>query len=206
MNNIIKLLLLSDLFVATGFGLIGPIFAIFVKDNIAGGTIFTAGVASTIYLLVKGITQLPFSRYVDKHDNKVGWLMIGAFLTVLTPILYLFSTNIYHIYAAQVLYGIGSALAFPTWLALWSINLDKKHEGYEWSLYSTATGLGTAGTAAIGGAIAEFIGFAYTLFFVAIISFIGWLILFGLRKKSIKEDGVRSAHYHKHRKLKGETQ
>ncbi len=201
MNRTIKLLLLSDVFVSTGFGLIAPIFAIFVKDDITGGTIFTAGVATTLYLLVKGIFQLPFSRYVDAHDNKVRWLMVGTLLGTAVPLFYMFSTSIYHIYLAQALYGLAAALAYPTWLALWSTNLDKNHEGYEWSLYSTFTGLGAAVTAAVGSAIAQFIGFQYTFALVAILTFVGGLVLLGLERERVKEDGVNVRHYHKKRKL-----
>ena len=43
MNRIIKLLMISDVFVLTGFGLVQPILAIFIKDNLVGGTIFAAG-------------------------------------------------------------------------------------------------------------------------------------------------------------------
>jgi len=201
MNRTIKLLLLSDVFVTTGFGLIAPIFAIFVKENIVGGTIFTAGIATTLFLLVKGVLQLPFSRYVDAHDNKVRWLMVGTLLGTVVPLFYLFSTSIYHIYIAQALYGLAAALAYPTWLALWSTNLDKKHEGYEWSLYSTFTGLGAALTAAVGSAIAEFIGFQYTFALVAILTFVGGLVLLGLERERVKEDGVSLRQYHKKRKL-----
>ncbi len=201
MNRTIKLLLLSDVFVTTGFGLIAPIFAIFVKENIVGGTIFTAGIATTLFLLVKGVLQLPFSRYVDAHDNKVRWLMAGTLLGTVVPLFYLFSTSIYHIYIAQALYGLAAALAYPTWLALWSTNLDKKHEGYEWSLYSTFTGLGAALTAAVGSAIAEFIGFQYTFVLVAILTFVGGLVLLGLERERVKQDGVSLRQYHKKRKM-----
>lgn len=201
MNKIIKLLLLSDLFVSTGFGLIAPIFAIFIKENIVGGTIFTAGLASTLYLLVKGTLQLPFSRYVDAHDRKVRWLIMGTFLGTAVPILYIFSTSIYHVYLAQALYGVAAALAYPTWLALWSTNLDKKHEGYEWSLYSTFTGLGAAITAAVGGAIAEYVGFSYTFIFVALLVFLGGMVLLHLERDRVKENGISLKEYHRKRKL-----
>ncbi len=201
MNRTIKLLLLSDVFVTTGFGLIAPIFAIFVKENIVGGTIFTAGIATTLFLVVKGVLQLPFSRYVDKHDNKVRWLMVGTILGTAVPLVYLFSTSIYHIYLAQAVYGLAAALAYPTWLALWSTNLDKKHEGYEWSLYSTFTGLGAALTAAVGSAIAQFIGFQYTFALVALLTLVGGLVLFGLEQERVKQDGVDLRHYHRKRKL-----
>ena len=44
MNRTMKLLLLSDIFVLTGFGLIQPILAIYINDGgVTGGTMLTAG-------------------------------------------------------------------------------------------------------------------------------------------------------------------
>ncbi len=183
MNRTIKLLMLSDIFVLTGFGLIEPILAIFIKENLVGGTILAAGLASTIFLVTKCLVQLPFSRYVDQQENKVKWLVVGASLVTLVPFIYIFANHVYFIYAAQFLMGIGSGLVYPTWLGLWSTNLDKQHQSFEWSLYSTLTGLGTAATAAIGAAIAEYIGFIYTFALVGIMSLWSCLILLGLENK-----------------------
>jgi len=194
MNKTIKLLMISDIFVLTGFGLIAPILAIFIKENLVGGTIFSAGLATTIFVITKSMVQLPFSKYVDKHDDKLKWLIIGLFITSTVPFLYIFATNIKMIYIAQIIYGVGSGLAFPTWLGLWSRNLDKKQESFEWSLYSTLVGLGTAVTAAIGGAIAQFIGFNTTFIIVGILSIIGSLILFKLKVKDDKKK-VKLIHY-----------
>ena len=155
MNKTIKMLMISDVFLLTGFGLIAPILAIFIKENLVGGTIFAAGFASTLFILTKCAVQLPFSRYVDNHDNKLKWLIIGTFTISITPFIYIFANHIYLIYIAQILHGIGSGLAYPTWLGLWTVNLDKKHESFEWSLYSSFTGIGTALTAAIGAIIAQ---------------------------------------------------
>ena len=47
----IKLLMISDIFLVTGFGLIDPILAIFIKENLIGGSIFAAGFASTLFLV-----------------------------------------------------------------------------------------------------------------------------------------------------------
>lgn len=195
--------MISDIFVLTGFGLIDPILAIFIKENLVGGTIFAAGMASAIFFITKCFVQLPFSRYVDKHDDKLGWLIIGIFLTALVPFVYIFATHISSIYLAQVLHGIGSGLAYPTWLGLWSTHLDKRHESYEWSLYSTVTGIGTAATAAIGAAIAELVGFAYTFALVGIVTIMGGAILFALEKHERKRPKAGNIHhqYHIHRKL-----
>jgi len=201
MNRTIKLLIFSDIFVLTGFGLIDPILAIFIKENLIGGTIFAAGLASMLFLITKSIIQLPFSKYVDKHDDKVKWLILGTFLIASVPFIYIFTRHIQYIYLAQIIYGIGSGLAYPTWLGLWSTNLDKKHESFEWSLYSTVVGLGVACTAAIGAAIAQFIGFNYTFALVGIMSLIGCFVLFNLEKKREKLRKPYIHHYHKRRKI-----
>jgi MFS family permease len=198
MNKTIKLLMLSDIFVLTGFGLIEPILAIFIKDNLVGGTIFTAGFASTLFLLTKCIIQLPFSKYVDTHDKKVNWLILGTFIIALVPFIYILANHIYFIYFAQILYGIGSGLAYPTWLGLWSTHLDKKHESFEWSLYSSLTGIGTAITAAIGALIAEFIGFVYTFLLVGIMALTGCFILFYLENK--RKEKQTHTPYFQHKK------
>lgn len=192
----------SDIFFITGFGLIDPILAIFIKENLTGGTIFAAGLASTLFCITKCVIQLPFSKYVDKHDDKVKWLILGSMLIAVVPFLYLFAKDVNVIYIAQFIYGIGSGLAYPTWLGIWSTHLDKKHESFEWSLYSTLTGIGTAITAAIGGLIAQYIGFAITFILVGTLSIVGCGILFRLEyltesiKKKQKINQIKKFHEH----------
>lgn len=201
MNKTIKLLMISDIFVLTGFGLIDPILAIFIKDDLIGGTIFAAGLASMLFLITKSIIQLPFSRYVDSHENKIKWLIIGTFLIAAVPFVYLLAQDVKYIYIGQFIHGLGAGLAYPTWLGLFSTHLDKKHESFEWSLYSTFVGIGVATSAVIGAAIAQFIGFRYTFVFVGIMSLFGCFILFGLEKKKQKLKGIDISHYHIKRKL-----
>ena len=174
----------SDVFVQTGFGLIEPILAIYIKEDLIGGTIFTAGLASTLFLVTKCLVQLPFSRYVDRHEKKVHWLIVGTLLLSIVPFIYIFADNIKFVYLAQILFGIGSGLAYPTWLGLWSRNLDRNQESFEWSLYSTATGIGTAITAGIGAAIAQFIGFKLTFVLVGIMALLGCGVLFMLERRT----------------------
>lgn len=182
MNRTIKILLFASIFTDTGFGFVEPILSIFVKDNLAEGTILTAGFATTIYLVVKSVLQLPFARYIDNHDNRVRWLLIGTAVCSVVPFLYIYSHNLWVLYLSQMLYGLGAAMAYPTWLSLWSTHLDKHREGFEWSVYSTAIGLGTALTAGIGAAIAQYIGFNYAFALVGIMEIVGFLLMLGLER------------------------
>lgn len=201
MNRTIKYLMISDIFFLTGFGLINPILAIFFKENIIGGTIFTAGLAITLYLITKSIVQLPFSRYVDSHKNKLKFLLIGTFLTCLVPFLYIYAKHIYWIFFAQIFWGAAEGIAYPTWLGLWSTHLDKKHESFEWSLYSTSTGIGVAIAGALGAAMAQYLGFKVTFLITGCVAFLGFITLFGLEKKYGKKSMITLFH-HKKRKSK----
>jgi MFS family permease len=193
MNRTMKMLMLSDVFVLTGFGLIQPILAIFINGGVAGGTILTAGIASALFMLTKSLVQLPFGRYIDGHDRKMKWLMIGTLLMALVPIIYVTAHSVYQVYLAEVTYGLGSGLAYPTWLGLWSSNLDKGKESFQWSIYSTSTGIGTAATGAAGAAISSIVGFTATFLLAGLLCLLGCAALFVLETRSVRRDELLGA-------------
>jgi MFS family permease len=187
MNRTMKLLMLSDIFVLTGFGLIQPILAIFINQGVAGGTVLTAGLASTIFLLTKSMVQLPFGKYIDDHGKKKRWLILGTLLMASVPILYVTADSIYKIYLAELIYGLGSGLAYPTWLGLWSRNLDQGRESFQWSVYSTSTGIGTAATGTIGAVMASIAGFTTTFLLAGLLCLLGCVTLFVLENRSAEK-------------------
>lgn len=173
--------------ILSAFGLISPIFAIFLKEGITGGSILAAGTASTIFFSVKSVVQLPLARYIDTKKVKIGFLIAGTFLIVLVPFFYALSPNIKYIYLAQVVYALGAACAYPAWFSLFTMHLDKKHRGFEWSLWSTGVGIGTAAAAYIGATIAGKFGFDSVFYVVGIMSLFGMFVLLFLSKKFLKE-------------------
>ena len=191
MNRTILLLGIADVFFVTGFGLIDPILAIFIKEELVGATIISVGIATALFLLVKSCVQLPFSRYIDAHDDHRKWIITGSFVVAVVPLLYLSATSISLIYVAQILLGLGSGITYPAWLGLWSKSLDSDHQSFEWSLYSTATGLATALTAAIGAIIAQYLGFTITFLIVTFLALVGSSFLFGLEHKRITKVKIK---------------
>lgn len=189
----------SDVFFFTGLGLIEPILAIYIKEDLVGGTIITAGFASTIFLLTKSLIQLPIARYVDRHNRKYLFLILGSALIALKPFLYIFTNHIYWVYFIQFIYGLGSALAYPSWLGLWSTHLDKNEESFEWSLYSTLTGIAAAISAALGATVTQLLGFRATFIIVGMFSVVGCLILIKLEYKEKKRAhrAIKEIQYHK---------
>ncbi len=186
MNRTIMLLVISDMFVLTGFGLVDPVLSIFIKENLTGGTIFAAGLASMAFIVTKSTVQIFFSKIVDKNDRsfRIKSLILGTLIVSSVPFIYVFSNHVNLIYIAQVVHGVGSGLAFPSWMGIWSRNLNIKQRSFEWSFYSTSTGIGTGCAALIGAEIAELFGFIYTFMIVGIISLLGCIVLLGLEMKN----------------------
>ncbi|MFZ2970786.1 MAG: hypothetical protein WA063_06570 [Minisyncoccia bacterium] len=92
MNKVLRSLTLSDISSMGGFGLLAPIFAIYINDNIMGGSILAIGVATTIYELTKSFVQIPISKYTDKEIGNVrefDMLLLGSIIVTLVPLLYI---------------------------------------------------------------------------------------------------------------------
>ncbi len=186
MNRTLKLLIISDIFIFSGFGLISPILAIFIKDNLVGGTILAAGIASMIFLITHSLLQLLFA-YKFNPEDRLWMLLVGTAFIAVVPFGYIFSTHIYHIYLVEFIYGVGAAFAYPSWSSLFTSNLEKGHRGFQYSIYSSSVGIGTALTAAAGALLAEKIGFKFVFIFTGIFAIVGLLILFKLEKKILRK-------------------
>lgn len=182
-NSVIRILTISDFLIIGGFGLVSPIFAIFITGSIVGGTIEVAGIASTIYLLARSVFQVPVATLIDKivGERDDFWtLFVGSIVFSAVPLLYLVVSTPIQLYVVQFIYGLAVAVTYPSWYAIFTRHIDKNHEGLEWGTYSMLTDLGSAGTAAIGGFLAAEFGFNLVFVLVSITSFLGSIFLIGI--------------------------
>ncbi|MDP3057311.1 MAG: MFS transporter [bacterium] len=192
-NKIIKVLVLGDAFLNSGWGLIAPVFAIYIIQNIKGGDIMVAGFAAAVYWIVKSIIQMPFAKYLDRnHGEKDDFYAVffGLLLVSLVPLGYMVSTLPWHIYAFQILYAIGMALVVPAWFGLYTRHIDKGKEAYEWSVYSTSFGFIAGISGAIGGVIAAAIGFKIIFLLISFFTIMAATIFYSLR------DEITAVHIH----------
>ena len=129
-NKIIKLLILSDFFLNLGWGFMGPIFAIFLVQQVAFSNIAQgakiAGFAALCFWITKSLLQIPIGRYLDKNHGEVDdfWFMfIGTCMMALVPLGYLFSTEAWHIYVLQIFYAMAAAINFPSLSAIFTLHI-----------------------------------------------------------------------------------
>lgn len=173
LNNVIKTLIVSDFFLQSGWGLIGPIFAIFLTDQIEGGSLAVVGFLAATYWISKSMVQPFIAHFLDvnrgeKDDFK--FLIVGMYFANLVPLGYIFSTQIWHIFVLEVLRGLAMACVVPTWAALFTRHIDKGWEAFSWSIESTGIGFAFGFAAAFGGILASFLGFQAVF---VLVSFLG---------------------------------
>jgi len=184
-NSVIRFLTLSGIFLLGAFGLIAPVFAVFVIGNINMGTVEVVGIAEGIYLLTRSIGQIPFATLVDKIKGEKDdyWaLLIGSLAFSVIPLFYLVISEPWHLYILQFFYGLASAATYPSWYAIFTRHIDKNHEGVEWGIYQTLVDFSMAATASLGGFIAYRYGFSQLFILVSIVSVIGSLFIMAVYK------------------------
>ena len=192
-NKVIKVLILSDLALLTGMGFVAPIFAIFLTENIKGGTIQVVGFAAAVYWVVEALVVIPFGKYLDKNHGEKDdllFIVVGNLLAALAVFGYIFSRLPWHIYFLEAIYAVGMGMNIPGFTAIFTRHIDKGREAFSWSIRSASVGVGTGVAGALGGLIAYNFGFN-NLFIGVIIFFVFCAFLPLLIFKDVKtRDGV----------------
>lgn len=193
MNRILTVLVVTDFLALSGLGLVSPIFAIFIERNIIGGSIAAAGIAQTIYMVVKSILQLGVGWYNDRDRMYVRefWTsLVGYGVIAAVPFLYLLVETVPHLFMVQAILGIGAAFAYPGWMVIFTKFTDANREGREWTTYSTAIFIGMAITGALGGILVERYGFPLVFMGWGIFSVLGFVAFatLGLNYAALRRD------------------
>ncbi len=180
MNKVLRTLVLSDLFILSSFGLVQPIFAVFILKNIPGASITTVGAAVTISLFTKAVLQILVARWTDEERGncrELYTLLAGSLILSSVPLLYAVTRSAGTLYAAQFLYGLGQALSYPSWRVIFTRYTSQDRVGFEWGVYDTVVSFGVATAATLGAYLAEEFSFQHLFVFVSLMSFAGTAFL-----------------------------
>lgn len=196
-NRIIRYLIWSDLIFWTGWGLVNPIFAIFIVEKIEGGSAVVAGIASAIYWILKSLFRIPISIFLDilpGEKDDYWFLVLGFFLAGLVSFGYIFAFKPLHIYLLQVFFALALAMALSGWSAIFTRHIDKGWEATEWGMDATLVGLGIGISGGIGGMVAMRFGFVPIFITVGIFGLVSSFLLLFL-KNEIQEIFSHGAHF-----------
>ncbi len=198
-SKVIKRLILVDLIFWSGWGLLAPIFAVFLIQKIEGATLAVVGLASGIYWVLKSLLVLPIGIFLDSkrgEEDDFWFLFFGLILNSLVPFGYLMAKVPFHIYLLEALHALGVAMSTAAWGSLFTKHVDEGKEATEWSLENTSVGLGVGICGVLGGMVAQVFGFKVVFLLVGFCGILAALLVLATLKflfpKSFKKGSLFS--------------
>lgn len=181
MGRIVRYFILADLALLAGWGLIEPIFGVFIITQIEGATVITLGISAAIYWLVKSVIQMPIAVVLDRTPNERDdyiFLVSGLVLAGLTAISFILITQIWQLYAVQVLHAVAFAFYVPSWSGIFARHLDKNHQSFDFTLDSAVVGLSSGVTGLLSGLLVTWFGYRAIFILGALFSFVSAFVIF----------------------------
>ena len=191
-NKIIKVLLWSDFVFWSGWGLVAPIFAIFIVQEITGGNEFVIGVSTAIYTAISTLLRIPMGFFLDNQPHEktdLAFAIFGLVIASLSSFGFAWAYLPWHLYLLQAIHAVGMAMNLSGWTALYTRHIDKGRESTEWGISAVSVGVGGALTAVIGGWAATRFGFDAIFIAVSLIGLAGAAILFFIKREIEKNSG-----------------
>lgn len=179
-GRLVKFFVASDFFLLAGWGFIDPVFAVFIVQKIAGGTLITVGIAAGIYWIVKSILQIPIAKYLDNtpgEKDDFAILVGGILLAGISAMAFSWVSSAAELYFVQAIHAVAFACYSAAWPAIFSRHLDKDRFAFDWSLDSVTVGVAAGITGLLGGIVAETYGYTAVFFSAGILSFIAAFVL-----------------------------
>ncbi len=180
-NKAIKILLVTNSMVLMAGAMLGPIYALFVKD--VGGDLLDASIAGAIFAFFAGITTLISGRYSDKIKENELIIVLGYVIMGIGFLLYIGVHSIYYLFFVQALIGIGEAVYSPAFDAVYSKHLDKKKEGIQWGAWESMYYFTAAIGAFVGGILVTLLGFNFLFVVMSLLCFSSAIYIYHLNRK-----------------------
>lgn len=188
-NKVIKAYIYWDLVINSAWGLLAPIFAIFLLENIVEGNVFeaarVAGFGTFSYWFTKAVLQIPIANYLDKNHGEKDdfwFFVIGTLITGFVPFGFLLANDPWHIYTLNMFHAIGMSMIIPSSYAIFIRHTDKGKEAYESALDNTLFGIGIGVMGAVGGLLVAYVGFTPIFIVVGTLTLVSVFILFMVKK------------------------
>ncbi len=191
LNKVIVKLITADFFLHSGWGLVAPIFAIFIVGNIEGGSIEMVGFIAATYWITKSTIQPFLANLLDMikgEEDDFNFLVYGLYVSSLIPLGYFMATHVWHIFALEFFRGIAMACVVPAWHGIFTRHINKGWEAFSWSVQSTGLGFALGFAAAFGGIIATFLGFKTVFILVSILGLISATLILIIKNKTFPQE------------------
>ncbi len=180
-NSSLKILLMTNAFILLAGAMLGPIYALFVKE--IGGDLLDASIAGAVFAFAAGITVVVSGKFGDSVKENKFILLLGYFLMGLGFLLYMFVESLIVLLLVQVIIGLGEAVYAPIFDALYSKHLDRGKYATEWGVWESMDYFTSAFGAIAGGFFVTYFGFKAMFFLMALLCFSSCIYIWLVRKQ-----------------------
>src|SRR3989344_947335 len=207
-NRVVKYMVFSYLVLFVGWGLIAPMFSIFVLDKIEGATLITVGIASAVYWVSRAVVQPFVARILDRQKGERDdyFALLGSLIGIGIAAFWIALVNTeLMLYVAQAFHGAALGVYSVAWPAIFTRHMDKGEVAFDWSLDRGSIGLAVAAASIAGAQVAEVMGFEMVFVLAGIGSIASAFILMIIPKlifpTSFKGDqGIENLRAHRKHK------
>jgi len=181
MQRQIKILITANAFFLLAANAFAPLYAVFVQG--ITDKVYHVGAIWGTFVFSAGIFVLLFSKY-ENNLRYANYFLIGGFIIrAIGWAGYMVSTQVWHLYAVQIVLAIGAAMGSPSYSSLYTRYLTKKHYASDWGM-DLSIGSILAGIAAfIGGFIVDLYGFNFLLITMIVLSLLSAIVAYIYRKE-----------------------
>lgn len=159
---------------------VGVIFALYITQNIPGGTAIHVGLVFGLYRIVRAFFAIPIGRFLDKHSGHIDeyFSLLGSgFLVGITYMILFFASELWHVYLGITIIALGHAIDIGSWKILFYSNLPSDAKGEVIGIYTTIMQIVYALAIVAAGFVGETYGFEWTLLFAGIMTILSSIML-----------------------------
>ncbi|HRY63378.1 MAG TPA: MFS transporter [Patescibacteria group bacterium] len=183
LNGPLRILLVVSGFFTFAFGMLTPIYALFVEG--IGEDITVVADSWAVFSLVAGLLTFVVGKWENKIKETELGIVFSQFILGFAYILFFLTDGILMLYAAMACLGAGMALYWPAFHSTYGKHTTRREAAWQWSLYDGLSYLLPALAAVVGGAVVEAYGFGSMFIVMAVLSFVCGLFVLVLPRKAL---------------------
>lgn len=138
-----------------------PMYAAFTEK--VGGSILDAGIAFAVFSMATGIVIALIGTRPWFQQHVKMCLVLGFVVSAACDISYVFVTNRWQLFLAQIIAGLATGIIEPSWDSLFTDDIEHSSAKH-WSIWAGGTHFVAGVAALIGGVIVGY--FSFTVLFI----------------------------------------
>jgi MFS family permease len=161
LNKVIRTLTIHDVLYWGGYDMMQVIFALFVVNQIEGGSPGDVGLAIFLYRFSSTLFSIPIGSTFDKLPGLKDEDVALVTASILTGVVYLAlaaSTQLWHLFGLMLVLGVARAIDVNSWRKIFNSFLNVRRRGTELGMYDTFFSLGIAMMNVLAGYLSEVYG------------------------------------------------